>query len=301
MLKCTKCGCRINLFINKGYDIKGNLLCGGCWNELGKNEKEVMMSIKTKEEYNKNRKELANRHNSLKTKNVGGKKVKGIKAGGEIESDNPENDELIAQIDDFFVYNLNNSYLHEEHEKEIELKLYMRIDKIENTADFILINAFRLWRLQHNLNSINYTVPFIYKDKGKSCMGVDLGLEVFLSKLKSGKIKITKNVYNDLEGNYNIIRIVHTIKDRIKEENLPIILKLVQYREDRIGSKRFTKNVRMMVMLPSTNYDIITEQYLKVKTDIITATLELKLEQGKPITRWFWQKPPKVAEKIKMS
>ncbi len=210
-----------------------------------------------------------------------------------VKSERPSHDELIAQIDNFLVYNLNNSYPSEKHEKEIELKMYMRIDKIytkdSNKSDtkksilekflptafinffsrekfeLIEINGYNLGFLEARLNSVfenrSYVVPFSHKNKeGNVMLGVDLSLKAFIKKIKSGEIKITWGIYDDLEQSYNIIRIVHTLKDRIKEKDLPMIIKLAQYALDEIDSKRSRMEMKSSVK-SKTCYDPTTDEY----------------------------------------
>jgi hypothetical protein len=65
-MKCSKCKKQISFFTNKGYDINGNLLCGDCWGKLDDFEREVMLSIRSKEEYEDNKTELRNKLKSTK-------------------------------------------------------------------------------------------------------------------------------------------------------------------------------------------------------------------------------------------
>lgn len=210
-----------------------------------------------------------------------------------VKSERPPHDELIAQIDNFLVYNLNNSYPSEKHEKEIELKMYMRIDKIcatdsnksdtkksilkkflpksfintfsRDKSEFIEVTTYNLNVLEHFLKSIfenkSYVVPFSHKDMGGNVvLGVDLDLKDFIKKIKSGKIKITWYIYDDLEQSYNIIRIAHTLQDRIKEKDLPMIIKLVQYVPDKIDSKRSNLIVNWSIH-SKTFYDPRIDEY----------------------------------------
>jgi len=59
-IKCKECNKLISSFSSKGYDIKGNLLCGNCWNELDDSERKVMTNIKSKEDYKLHKTRLKN-------------------------------------------------------------------------------------------------------------------------------------------------------------------------------------------------------------------------------------------------
>ena len=52
-LKCSKCSKKLSFFTNKGFDINGNLLCGDCWNRFDVIERDIMLPISFKEEYDK--------------------------------------------------------------------------------------------------------------------------------------------------------------------------------------------------------------------------------------------------------
>ena len=72
--KCDKCGKSMDSLDFKACNIKGNLLCGGCFNELDDEEREAMYSIRSKEDYRVKMVELKKENEDLKEKCIPGEK-----------------------------------------------------------------------------------------------------------------------------------------------------------------------------------------------------------------------------------
>jgi len=68
--KCDKCGKSMDSLDFKACNIKGNLLCGGCFNELDDEEREAMYSIRSKEDYRVKMVELKKELKGMKAKKI---------------------------------------------------------------------------------------------------------------------------------------------------------------------------------------------------------------------------------------
>ena len=198
----------------------------------------------------------------------------------DIKSDIPTHDRLIAQINNLFVYNLNKSFPDEEFEKGVESRYYLKIDKISSQNKLFEHSFLVLWLMEFKIKSVSKNmVPFVYLNENGTEIGTELEPKELIKLIRNKNIKLTYNFLRNPQENFDLLSIAYTIKDRLKEDYLPIIIKIIKFEEEYLKKNEYEQYIQTSVNYFKYNPLDLTfsnENQLITRTNTVKMHLERK-------------------------
>ncbi len=205
-----------------------------------------------------------------------------------LQSDNPSKDILIATIGGFSIFNINKSFPNEKFEKKVQSKYYLKIDKLHKNTK-VTLNSFlgySVIKYKIKTHVLDKIIPFYYLGTDGPNIGTTLNPLELITLFKNGNVKLYKHFLWNFKENFAILSIAFTIKDRLKEEYLPLIIKVISFEDE-----PFEKN-------KSVQYTQTSIKYHRYNPLELTMTSEDRIIESINEFRFFIEKS--VIESVKI-